>query len=257
MRRFILLFLLFFCFTSSSVESPVLASEQGPTVKVGEHHTYQITWLGMKVGRLDVVVREETMMKGRPVYVVEMTGGTNRFCSLIYRIKDRFVSYIDKERLVPLKFEVSRREGFYKKDAVTVYDHDKGKAYFRNFLDKSRKEYPIPADVQDIISVFYRLRYDEVILHQQITYQVDFSETIFSAFGTPEAIGNYEVAKGKLIPAYVANPRAKVGDREIKDGAVNALFSADEYKIPLQVTLKAPLFTQLTMTLSEPSSLSV
>jgi hypothetical protein len=235
----------------------VFAAEQSPTITVGEHHNYHIKWLGMNVGKLDVVVREEAILEGRPVYVIEMTGGTNRFCSMIYRIKDRFVSYVDQERLVPLKLEVSRREGFYKKDAVTIYDFEKGKAYFHNSQDDSRKEYAIPADVQDIVSVFFRLRQDTVTLHQQLTYNVDFSETIFSAFGTPEATGNFEVARGKLIPAFLANPRAKVGDREIKDGSVSALFSADEYKIPLQITLKAPLFTQLTMTLTEASSFSV
>jgi hypothetical protein len=255
MKRFLIILLL--VFISQVIGVAVFAGEQGPTITVGEHHNYHIKWLGMNVGRLDVVVREETVLEGRPVYVIEMTGGTNRFCSMIYRINDRFVSYVDKERLVSLKLEVSRREGFYKKDAVTIYDHEKGKAYFHNSLANSSKEYAIPADVQDIISVFFRLRHDTVTLHQQLLYNVDFSETIYSAFGTPEALGNFEIEKGKLIPAFSTNPRAKVGDRELKNGSVSALFSADEYKIPLQITLKAPLFTQLTMTITEASSIAV
>jgi hypothetical protein len=252
MKRFLIIILLFF--TTQFIGVAVFAGEQAPTVTVGEHHSYHIKWLGVNVGKLDVVVREEAVLEDRPVYVIEMTGGTNRFCSMIYRIKDRFVSYVDKERLVPLKLEVSRREGFYKKDAVTIYDHENGKAYFHNSLANSSKSYAIPADVQDIISVFFRLRHDNVRLHQQLTYNVDFSETIYSAFGTPEALGNFEVAEGKLIPSFSTNPRAKVGDKEVKNGSVSALFSADKYKIPLQVTLKAPLFTQLTMTLTEASS---
>jgi hypothetical protein len=228
-----------------------------PYITVGEHHSYSIKWLGMNVGKLDVVVREETLLEGKEVYVIEMSGGTNRFCSLIYKIRDSFISYVDKETLLPLKLEVSRREGFYKKDAITIFDHEKGVAYFHNYLDKSSKEYAIPADVQDIVSVFYRLRHDRVVLNQQLSYNVAFAETVFSAYGAAEERDDFEVKKGKLIPAYVSHPRAKVGEKEVKDGSVKALFSADDYNVPLKVTLKAPLFTQLTMTLSETNSLSV
>lgn len=252
MKRILFFCCICLCFVLAT--QPAQASMCIP-ITVGEHHVYKVKWLGLTVGQFEVTVLREDTFQGRQVYVIEMRGGTNRFCSHIYRIRDHFVSYIDKETFRPLKLEVSRREGGYKKDAVTLYFHDEGKAYFHNYLDKSSKEYDIPKDIYDVIGVFFRLRAEQVQLKKEITYDVDFGETIFSASGMAEKKEKIKLPNGKKVMAYFAEPKAYVGSEEVKDGSVRAYFSSDVYTIPLYITLKAPLFTKITATLETGTAL--
>lgn len=220
-----------------------------PLYEIGESFTYSIKWLGITVGHMSATVTGEEMINEREVYVIELSGSTNAFASLIYRIRDSFVSYVDKETLVPLKLEVSRREGFYKKDAVTIFDHEKKKAYFHNYLDKSSKEYDLPDDVYDIVSVFYSLRRKNIQLGDECIFNVAFAETVFTVSGHAQEEHTFKLNKDKRIKAYYTEPIAHVGSKQVTDGRVSALFSATNNHVPLRFELKAPLFTKITATL--------
>ncbi|MBU1864675.1 MAG: DUF3108 domain-containing protein [Candidatus Omnitrophica bacterium] len=229
----------------------LLSGYAGKEFYIGETYRYNVKWIKLSVGTITVEVTGEATINGRGVYVLEFNGQTNRAASVIYRIRDRIVSYIDKEDHIPLKLEVSRREGSYKKDAVTLFDYKKKKAYFHNFLDKSSKAYDIPSDVHDILSVFYHLRFNPITLNEEQRYEVTFAETIFSIFGTARRKKQIKLAQGKRVFAYYAEPYAKIGTREVKDGAVSVYISADEYQVPVCIVLKAPLFTRITAKLCE------
>lgn len=246
---------LIFCIiiiTSICVPTHCHAQAEQRIFTVGEKHTYKIRWLGMNVGELTVETIREDIYNARPVYVIVLSGSTNKICSCIYRIRDRFVSYIDKEKLVPLRLEVSRREGFYKKDALTIFDHTQKTAYFENFLDGSKKTYPIPENVQDIISVFYRMRTQNITLEQFMCFDVMFAETVFTAFGTAQKKVSITI-NGKVLSAYYTEPHAKIGTTDVTDGTVEAYFSPDKSYIPLRFEIKAPIFTKITCTLSDTS----
>jgi len=224
-------------------------------LQVGERYVYTIKWLGIPVGEIKAVVEAETVIKGREVFIIQCYAQTNKWMSLIYKIQDRFVSYIDKERLVPLKLKVSRREGSYKKDAVTVFDHENGKAYFHNFLDNSYKEYDIPPEVQDIISIFYKLRHHKIVLDKAHYYDVAFAETVFSISGTASTKRTIKLPTGRRASVFYAEPYAKIRRKEIKDGTMSTYISSDGYQIPYRIVLKAPLFTKVTATLTEATAL--
>jgi len=224
-------------------------------LQVGEKFIYKVKWMGIPVGEIKAVVEAETFFQKREVFIIRCYVQTNRFMSMIYRIRDRFVSYIDKKELVPVRLEVSRREGFYKKDAVTLFDHNKGKAYFHNFLDDSSKEYDIPPEVQDIVSIFYRLRHKEIIFDEEHRYDVAFAETVFSIFGTAEEKMKISLSSGDSACVYFAEPYAKIGGDKLNHGSMSTYISADEYQIPYRVVLCAPLFTKVTATLIESAAL--
>jgi len=245
MKKYVFIIMCVLCVCTTSIAW----AEETWNIEIGESFSYKIKWMGVSVGRFEARVAGETVYNDRPVYIMEMIGGTNRWTSMIYRIRDRFVSYVDKEKLVPLKLEVSRREGFYKKDAVTIFDHEKGIASFHNTLDNSRKDFAIPDNVVDLMSVFYQLRHRSISLKELQQFDVIFAETIFTVYGQAEEEAEYKLPNGKHIAAYYSEPWALVDEKVVRDGKVNAYFSNDPFHIPLRITLKAPLFTKITATL--------
>ena len=95
-----------------------------------EKLTYDVRWLGISVGTLTTSILGVKNYKGRDVYVLSATMKTNAFLSRIYKIEDRFVSFMDVETLYTLRHEVSRRDGGYRKSAITDFDQANQKAPF-------------------------------------------------------------------------------------------------------------------------------
>ena len=68
-----------------------------------EKLTYEVRWLGLLVGTFSTSVTGVQSYKGRDVYLLEAEMKTNAFLSKIYKIEDRFVSYMDREKLYSLR----------------------------------------------------------------------------------------------------------------------------------------------------------
>ena len=64
-----------------------------------ERLTYNVKWLGLPVGNIWASIKGIEKIRGRDAYVLEVVVKTNRFCSAIYKIEDRYVSYLDAEYL--------------------------------------------------------------------------------------------------------------------------------------------------------------
>ena len=217
----------------------------------GEKLTYQVRWLGIQVGTIVASIAPELeQVDGRSAYKVKVTVQTNDFCSAIYKIEDEFVSYIDAETMTTLRHKVHRREGRYKKDAITDFDQQKHIANFENFLDKSKKTFKIAESTQDTLSACYYFRTLRLKLGDRIKYFVVNNEQNYELFGVIEdkkfinikGLGNFE--------SFFIQPYAKVlGGEKVRKGRVSGYFSSDEKRLPLLAIVEAPLFTKVTATL--------
>ena len=216
-----------------------------------EKLTYEIKWLGMPVGTLTASIKGTEKINGRDTYILEALFKTNSFCSSIYSVEDRYVSYMDKEKLYTLRHEVYRREGRYKKDAITDFDQVSGKAHFRNLLDKTEKVFDIPEKVQDFLSAYYFCRLiplkkvgDKVrcnISNNERNYQV----IIFVKSESHIKMGS----KGKK-KALLVQPYALLGGEKIKEGSAQGYYSCEGNRLFLGAIITAPVFTKVTAFLS-------
>ena len=210
---------------------------------------YTVRWLGVPVGVITASIKGIKEIKGRKAYVLEVTAKTNIFCSAIYKIDDRFVSYIDAENFYTLRHEVYRREGRYKKDAVVDFDHIIKKAYFKNFIDKSEKTFDIPYGVQDTLSACYYFRLLPVEIGEKIEYAVYNNEKIYQLFGVIESKDYIRLPRFGKKPAFHIQPYAQLEGEQVKKGRVSGYFSVDEKRLPLLAVVQAPMFTEVAASL--------
>lgn len=91
-------------------------------------------------------------LNGRPVYHVVGSGRTHSSYDWIYRVRDRYETYLDTASLQPLKFIRNVDEGGDKKYESIVFNKAASTA------NTNKGVYKVPECVQDVLSAIYYAR---------------------------------------------------------------------------------------------------
>ncbi|MES2704089.1 MAG: DUF3108 domain-containing protein [Bacteroidota bacterium] len=89
---------------------------------------------------------------GHSVYHVVGDGKTVKSYEWMFKVRDRYESYIDKETMQPLRFVRNVSEGGIKFNQDVTFNHKKG------FAISEKKSYAIPKGTQDVLSAIYFAR---------------------------------------------------------------------------------------------------
>lgn len=222
------------------------ASDRGWALPEKETVMFRIKWLGITAGEITSEIKGFTELRGRKVYRIEVTARTVGLCSKLYRVEDRYVSYLDAEHLYSLRHEVHRREGGYRKDAVVDFDQEKHMAHFTSATDGSEKRFSIPADTQDTVTASYVARTFDLEPGKRFAIRVCNSEknyTIDLGIGKKtrmRTLGN------ELVDVVRLQPRAHFKDNVVRDGRLSGYVEAVPGHAPVFIVIKAPVFTCLT-----------
>lgn len=115
---------------------------------------YNALGIYVNAGTANFAVSEEKYLN-KPVYHVIGTGTTNSKYDWIFKVRDRYETYIDKETLQPYKFIRNVNEGGYKKYENISFNHQSNTAITTEGV------YKVPPCIQDVISsVFYARNID-------------------------------------------------------------------------------------------------
>ncbi len=227
----------------------VQAAADVPVLQVLPEHerlVYRVKWLGITAGELVAEIKGKADWKGRPCYLIEVTGRTSGFISTFYKVDDLYRSYFDAEKLYSLRHEEHRHEGRYHKDSVTDFDHEAGKAYFSNAADGTQKTFDIPPGVQDAVTVAYMARLLPLMPGKVFSFKVCNSEKVYDLY---VSISGRAELGGRPVMHLV--PFAKINGEEFREGRATGYVTDDAKKIPLEVVIKAPVFTSVTARLVE------
>jgi len=91
-------------------------------------------------------------LNGRTVFHIVGDGKTNSSYDWIYKVRDRYETYIDTATLQPLKFVRDINEGGYKKYQNVTFNHS------ANTAVSSKGVFKVPDCVQDVMSAIYYAR---------------------------------------------------------------------------------------------------
>ncbi len=228
---------------------PVITTAALPAaMKMPEHErlVYRITWLGLTAGELVAEVKGRVTWRGRPCYLIEVTGRTVGFVARFYPVEDHYRSYFDAEKFYSMRHEENRREGNYRKNAVTDFDHEAGKARFRNAVDKSEKTFDIPPGIQDNLTAAYIGRLMPLEPGQVYAFKVCNSEKVYDLF---VSVSVRAQVMGRS--ALHLTPFARINGTDFREGRASGYVTDDAKKTPFLVVIKAPVFTSVTAVLQE------
>lgn len=201
---------------------------------VGERLVFNVNYGFITAGEAVMAVAAYDSIAGRKCYRVEFTVNSLPSFSWIYKVEDRYLTFIDTETLAPWKFEQHIREGTYRRDFIAEFDQV-------NLVAKTTEgDYPIPEYVHDIMSAFYFARVmdfsqfkpgDGILLNN--FYKDKSHELKVNFLGRQQL----EVEAG-TFKTIVVEPLVKEGGLFKSEGRIVIWLSDDERKIPVRVNTK-------------------
>lgn len=131
-----------------------LPSKANNAFKAGEKLNYRLHYGVMNAGRVVLEVKPDLIpIKGRSVYHIVGTGYTTGATDWVFKVRDRYETYLDKDALLPWYFVRRVDEGGFKFSQDYSFNH------FTNKVDVGNNEkMDFPEGVQDMVSAFYSAR---------------------------------------------------------------------------------------------------
>ncbi|KAF0142741.1 MAG: hypothetical protein FD122_341 [Stygiobacter sp.] len=207
---------------------------ENKSFKVGEKLTFDVNYGFITAGVAEYNIPKVMKLAGRDVYQITFGVNTVSTFDALYKVRDRYETYVDVEGLFPWRFEQHIREGKYSRDFSAFFDQRKGKAR------TSEGAYEIPKYVNDIVSAFYfartidfsKMKKGESVhlenFYKDKTYPLDVlykgRETVSVKAGTFDCI--------------ILEPEIKEGGLFKSEGNVVIWLSNDACRIPVKVKTK-------------------
>ena len=122
--------------------------------KRGEELTYKLHYGFLDAAYVNLnITNEKTKFKGRETFHVIGIGKTTGITDWIFKVRDRYETYIDEKSLVPWLFKRRVNEGGYIINQDYSFDRYKNKV-----ITENRKEYYVSDNMQDMLSAYYQAR---------------------------------------------------------------------------------------------------
>jgi hypothetical protein len=233
--------LLFFSAFISS-ENDIFTPVQNTSFSLGEEIHFKMTYGFFNVGRGSAKIHPNYhKINGRDCFKVDVTGRTVGMVDWVADVNDQWGAYVDTAALVPHQFYRKIREGKYKKDEWTDFDHANRKITVKS-LDKQGKmkepkTYDSPALVRDMISGFLYLRvmdFSKLKVNDTVLVTGFFEDEFYKLKIVYRGKDKVKLKVGKVhaLKFSPVMPKNKV----FEDGSsITAWFSDDKNRIPLKI----------------------
>jgi hypothetical protein len=118
----------------------------------GEKLTFAIQYGLIYAGDATLEVRNIAVLDGVRAYRIMSSARTSKSFDIVFKVRDRIVSYMDYENLFSIRFEKHIREGGFKRDELVSFDQQRHIALYED------KEVTIAPYTQDFLSALYYFR---------------------------------------------------------------------------------------------------
>ncbi|MES1215543.1 MAG: DUF3108 domain-containing protein [Bacteroidota bacterium] len=156
LKHFVPLAVGLFCFSATSETPPdTFCGTRNVSFNVGEEVAftvyYAVAGIYVNAGTATFTSILENI-SNRPVYHITGEGKTNSSYDWIYKVRDKYETYIDTATMQPLKFIRNVNEGGYKKYQNITFNKSANTAVTTDGVFK------VPECVQDVVSAMYYAR---------------------------------------------------------------------------------------------------
>lgn len=245
MIRSLLWFLLFLVLAGfgSGNRNDVYRPVRNESFARGEVLHFKMTYGIFTVGKGSARIHPDYFrLNRRDCYKVDVYAKTVGMVDWVADVNDQWGAYIDTAALVPHMFYRRIREGRYKKDEQTYFDHEERKIRVKVADKKTGKfkkpvEYDAPPHVRDMIGGFLYLRtmdLTEMQINDTIVVRGFFEDEFYAmhiVYKGKKAIKT-RIGKVRTLVFKPVMPKNKLFDGE---NSITAYFSDDKNRIPVKI----------------------
>ncbi len=200
----------------------------------GERLVFDISYGFITAGEAVMSIPETQVVRERNTYKVMFEVNSLPAFSWIYRVRDRYETYIDTAGIYPWRFEQHIREGGYTRDFTADFDQRSHVAY------TTEGRHPIPPFVHDIMSAFYFMRtqnYDGKRPGEKMHLMNFYKDSSYSL--DVKFLGRQQIeVEAGTFNCVLLEPMVKEGGLFKSEGRLIVWLSDDMRKIPVKVSTK-------------------
>jgi len=201
---------------------------------VGEKLTFDVKYGFVTAGIATFQIPKIKKMSGRDTYHIIFEVNTVPSFDMIFKVRDRYETYLDVEGIFPWRFEQHIREGKYSRDFSAFFDQRKDKA------KTSGGEYDIPKYVNDIVSAFFYARtldYSNMKVGDKVALKNFYKDKVYDLDVVYQGKETIEVAAGKF-ECIIVEPLVQEGGLFKSEGSILVWLTNDSVKMPVRVKTK-------------------
>jgi len=241
LRKFIGKFISIFIFSLLVLISASAAFEY-PKVRndawsVGEKLTFAVKYGPIRAGTTVMQVEDEVDWNGRKALRIKST--THSADWFFYRVRDTIVSYVDKEGLFCWRYEKYQREGNYRNNEVTTFDHESRKAVRNDDGNKSAPQV-VQAFVKDVLGALYYVRTQSFTVGDILKIPVHDGRRSYTMEVEVQKRERVRVPAGEFN-CYVIEPKLQSDGIFVKKGRLLVWMTDDKRHIPIRVRTAIPV----------------
>lgn len=235
----------------------VIPVHENEAFSVGEKLSFKIRYGFINAGKSEMKVLKKLERDGREVFFLQTTARSNGTFDWIYKVRDEVNTHIDYNGLFPYHYEKKLREGGYKADLFTDYNHPDSSAYveFIRYKDDDeikkheKNNIKISPFIHNVLSALYFMRTRDIEVGKSQYVKVLEKTKIYDLEIRIYRREVIEVDAGKFR-CIVVEPLLQ-GEGIFKHkGRLTIWFSDDRLKIPVQMTSKV-LIGHITVELTD------
>ncbi len=209
----------------------------------GETLEFKMTYGIFTVGKGSANIHPNYFnLNDRPCFKVDVFGKTVGLIDWVADVDDQWGAYIDTAALVPHMFYRRIREGRYRKDEQTYFDHENRKISVKT-ADKATGQfkdpvvYDAPANVRDMIGGFLYLRimdFSKLKKEDTVVVKGFFEDEFYALRIVYKGKKTIKTKLGKIntLVFKPIMPKNKLFDGE---NSITAYFSDDKNRIPVKI----------------------
>ncbi|MFT3737173.1 MAG: DUF3108 domain-containing protein [Breznakibacter sp.] len=199
----------------------------------GETLNYSLNY-GFITGGKGILSVRDTVILGTKVHHVVARGETVGVADALFKIRDRYESFINPDNSLPVKSVRSIQEGRYRYYDEVTYNHDS-----LYVISKKKGMQPVPSRIQDILSAFYYARNfkfnDKLKQGEVIEIMTYFSNELFPLRIRYTGIETLKTKFGK-VECYRFSPVTEVGRAFKTEEDMQVWITRDNNRIPVRIS---------------------
>jgi hypothetical protein len=202
--------------------------------KEGEKLTFNVNYGFVTAGIATMEIDGIRRISARNAYHVLFRVNTVPSFDWIFKVRDRYETFIDVEGLFPWRFEQHIREGSYSRDFSAFFDQRRGKA------KTSGGQYDIPPYVNDILSAFYYARtldYSGMKVNDMMLLHNFYKDKVYDLNVKYLGKETISVTAG-TFDCIIVEPLVQEGGLFKSEGSITIWLSDDNLKLPIRVKTK-------------------
>lgn len=209
-------------------------------IHAGEVIEYSLGWGPFNVGEGLLSVEPDVEVDGIPCYHLRLIAKSNSFADAIYKVRNEYHSFIDKDKGRVIRYRIQQHEGRTQRDAEVRFDWENLTATYQQDGKPPRDPVVLNGETWDPLSVVFRFRSFKVQEDESVIIPTTDGKKLFAMEiqVVRQTVTKVPAGEYSTILVRPDTKDMKGVFEKSKDSKINMWYTTDEFRYPVLIKSK-------------------